>query len=140
VSDKRIDGRLADYEQAYLMCRYRRHLWDHVGFYRARHDGGRYIVSVLECASCTAQREDWLQPADGSLVHRYMRYPSGYTFSYTQAERDDALRVRSADVARVLVKRSTIYDTVDAFQKQASARRLSAAKKGGRATARIKLT
>lgn len=112
--EKRITGHLTDYDQAYLMCRYRSHRWEWTGFYRTRHDGQRYVVSVNVCDSCTMRREDYLG-ADGSLLSRNYSHPEGYLFKYDEDERAEKRRVRKRDVVRTLFKRETVYDNEDAL-------------------------
>lgn len=138
-SDRKIDGRLADYDQSFLMCRYRRHLWQHVGFYRTRDSGQRYIVSVLECASCTTQREDWIAPGDGGLIGHHYRHPDGFLFKYTEDERAENRRVRAPDVMRQLLKRSDVYESESAFRAGATRERIrTSGARTSRATAKKK--
>lgn len=123
--DRRIGGRLDNYDDAFLLCRFRRHRWETIGFYRHSDSGHRVTISVVECDSCHTVREDWYD-ANGTLVYRRYENPDGYLFTYDEAERAESIRVRGPDVARALFSRAQVYESRDAFNRAAQRNRVKA--------------
>ncbi len=120
-----MGGRLDSYDDAFLLCRFRRHRWESVGFYRHADNGHRVTISVLECDTCHSSREDWFDPT-GKMIYRHYENPDGYLFEYDEAERAESIRVRGPDVARALFKRAQVFESRDAFNRSAQRRRVSA--------------
>ena len=119
MTDRRITNRLKNYDDLYLMCRYRRHTWQHEGFFRATdNNGSKLVASQLICTTCNTRRRDWLAAKDGTVVARDYRHPAGFLFKYDGIERAQNIRVRQHDVALNMIGRADVYADEESFNER----------------------
>lgn len=92
--------KLTNYDGKFLLCRYQRHQWKFLGFFRQEGQ----IVGGFQCRECKTVREQFID-RDGNMIGNTYHYPKGYTVKVGR----EGERIMPSDVRKEMVRRNRVY-------------------------------